>query len=286
MDYTTQALSANWTWRYRVFQYHIHDPAPPRFQEYGWATGPGGILLADDQHVTREYDPMECADELLSAATSFDPQDGPALERFVNRWGLLGKINMRDPHGVAGRMHSRSEFPTDGIAIDRVVDSVLDVRTYLRDAQELARSLEALKKRRWSQACDFSDDWKEKMGWNRLRPSERSLLCWHQFANQLNYSLNTRDVSVYPVLVTTPQSDEPARQMFVPRCLGDVLLFSLWQNATRDDLVPRRCSNCGGLFFCSKTNAKRKYCSPSCKNNACVNRWRRKKARDKRRKAK
>lgn len=273
MGYVQNGLAADWTWQYRVFRYRVADPAPDLLCEaragdapaYPWAHLPGGVLVAEDVdqpgelEPTRTYDPAAEAEALLTAATSFDPADIQALVKFTHRWGLLG---------FAG--------PADA---DQLWDSVFATREHLAKVRQLAARLDALKRQRFDSADlpSLAAIRRRLPGVPKsLTPRERGRVQWQAFAADLNQAL--QGCALRPVLV--PGAGLPGlRQTLRPQQLADVLLVTLWQHATDADLVLRRCGTCGGNFFVSISNTKRRYCSRRCKNLAGVRAWRKGKGR-------
>lgn len=273
MGYVQNGLAADWTWQYRVFRYRVADPAPDLLcgarvgdaPAYPWAHWPGGVLVAEgvdqpgESEPTRTYDPAAEAEALLTAATRFDPADLQALVKFVNRWGLLG---------FAG--------PVDA---DQLWDSVFATREHLTKVRQLTARLDALKRRRWDSVAlpSLAQIRRRVRGVPRsLTAREHGRVQWQAFAADINQAL--QGSALRPVLVATPGLPG-LRQTLRPQRLADVLLVALWQHATDADLVLRRCDTCGGNFFVSISNTKRRYCSRACKNLAGVRTWRKKKGR-------
>ncbi len=268
MGYDMNSLAAAWSWKCPVYRYRIADPAPDWALNartgddwlYPWARQPGGVLIAEgidaprDVVPSRTYDPTEEIEELLAAATSLDATDDEDLLRFVNRWGLL----------------TLAPGPQEGL-----LDSVYQTRQHLATIRRLVDRLDALKRNRWRALPSLTEIRRHLPGVPRSpSPRERQRIQWQAFAQDLNAEIGRLPVLLRPVLV--PDQGVPGvRQTWQPGRLIDVLLVSLWQNATAADLVPRRCGTCTGLFFVSVTNKKRLYCSPRCKNLAGVRRWRR-----------
>lgn len=255
MDY---AISGGWTWRYPVYRYQLLDPAPSWMADpkmFQFARLPGGVFVADGVETptavkpTRDYDPIEEVDGLLSAATRLDVTDNAALLEFVNRWGVLGFVV--DPNSAP------------------LWDSVFYTRDYLQRLQHVASVLDLLHARRLN-GIPIGEVRAALRGVPQ-QPSRREheRACWQYFASLLNSMLaQTRPL---PQLVAD-DGVPGLRQTFQPQHLRDVLPITIWQNYDGAH-VPRRCK-CGGLFFVSATNDRKIYCSWSCKNRFNVKAYR------------
>lgn len=272
MDYALSSLAADWNWQALVYRYAVHDPAPAFLRDakagkdlaFPWAHWPGGVIVAlgadtaGELKPTRVYDPSVDVEALLTDATTVDVTSATDLVRFVDQWGLLGLVSPPD------------EVP--------LWDSVLATAAHLKKVRGYVDRLDALKREQWTSPVLPSATALRRQirGLPRsLGPRERARAQWQAFAMDLNQAL--RGCPLVPVLVADG-SALGIRQTLRPQRLADLLLVALWQRATDADFVMRRCSTCGGTFFVSVSNHKRKFCTTRCKNLGGVRRWRKRQA--------
>jgi hypothetical protein len=207
----------------------------------------------------RTYDPTEEAEAILTAATGLDPEDETAILKFVNTWGLLGAAE-----------------PDASI---QLWDSVALTKSTLAGVKYLATSLKALQQRRWDDPTLPSIREEQNPIRNDPQPlhgDARARARWAAFARVLNERLS-------PVRPQLLPAKKGLRQLFRPRCIADLLYLTIWRQATEEDLILRKCRACRGLYSVARTNGKKKYCSPRCKNRATVRKWRSKQAKKERR---
>ncbi len=246
MAYTDfDALAGEWRrWTWPVFQMTLERPAPRELLHVmppiPLATHPDGMFVVagfnapEPIQPARVYDPLEDAPRVFAAATAIDPADDAALLLFVNTWGLLGvSLEPRDPRDMG-----------------QYWESVFLVRKALAELRRLSAWLQAMKDGRWSDPALPTID----------VPLAKRIEAYRQrFAVDLNQRLRRSPIRLELELDTF-------NPLFRPKTLADVLFIHLWQHARDDDTVARRCEACGGLFFVSSTNRKRRHCSFTCKN--------------------
>ena len=244
---------------------------------------------------SRVYDPMEEMGPFLTAATAVDTRDDEDILRFVNYWGLLIE-------------QTNGSFPCDALA---------DVRSTLATVGQLARWLSAMKCGKWRSTDllpradvllygsivlleEIERETKTQLVdrlWER-DPSGRELshdegsrrraarlvskipprywqrLYWDTFCRRLNFSL----ARFRPFLQIDRATGVPVHYI-EPEASKDVLFLALWEQALGENHVGRHCPGCGGVFFLSRTNYKRIYCSSRCKTRVNVRRHRAKSSR-------
>lgn len=197
----------------------------------------------------RTYDPTEEATKILTAATALDLADDAAILAFVNAWGLLGVAEPDAPH--------------------QLWDSVTRTKGTLDQIKGLAEWLRAMKTERWDDpALSVLSDRQLRMA-DDTQGGNRAAAYWAAFAGTLNECLSV--ITITPQLIAEGAG---LRQVFRPRRIADLLYFALWQIADKHDSVLQVCRACRGLYPVSRTNEKKTYCSPKCKNRATVQQWR------------
>ena len=129
-------------------------------------------------------------------------------------------------------------------------DSVLYTRRCLNTFQRLAKRVQKLKAKSASQRR-----------WTSLLKAVQKEL---------------HNISVQPDFEMRADNEGRTRptQLWRPRRLRDVLFLTLWQVAQAEDYGPRQCLRCEGLFFVTKRNSRKKYCSKPCNDVARMNRHR------------
>ena len=94
-------------------------------------------------------------------------------------------------------------------------------------------------------------------------------LYWEAFAQTINGKIG----AIRPLLRVAEQTGNIVPGFFC-KIPVDVLYLALWREALAEDHVGRVCPGCHGTFFASRTNRKRRYCSPRCKGRVNVRRHR------------
>ena len=229
----------------------------------------------------RTYDLATEAEALLAAATAVSVEDSSEIVQFVGTWGSV----IDDAH------HPRFDGePLEG------------VRAALTLVQTHARRLAAMQGKRWrspdlpprsevlvdadldtlwwiESKCGFSfvrriwkqhkkgsygntRDWKKQseMVAPKIPAKFWPRLYWNAFANNLDWFLG----DLRPMLRIDRDTGLPT-PYFVTRTLKDTMFLTLWQKAIEPDTVGCLCAGCNGVFFRSRTNPRRIYCSPTCK---------------------
>ena len=273
MDYTIRSLIGGFRWQTPVYGYKHLDPAPDWITqlEHVWPRLKGGVFVAvgvttpQPLRPRRVYDAVDSQDtndsqRVFAAATAVEYTTVDALLTFVNRYGLLGCASPRDA--------------------DQLYDSVALTAECLQKFQRLAGWMEALKRREYTApAVPSMTALRRRLKGvrrGRLSDDEKNRIRWQGFVYELRQVLAGRPIQAdYRVINGVPGIE----QIWTPRCLADVLFLTLWQHATDGDQQPRRCNNCGGMFFARTSNQRKIYCSYSCKRNASVHRFREKKKR-------
>jgi hypothetical protein len=274
MDYMLEGLTADLVMAYPVYTVVyvcdlgvIPQSVVNSTETRAWARDREGVYRADFEvsgtavrlkPPLREYDPTEHAWEILRDATALDLADEFAILAFLNRWGLLG---VAEPENEV-----------------QIWDPAWQTKDQIREVQRLGGWLSALKEQRWRDSAISSNMPERELPRNRKAWKDRSLLAWKVFAEELNGSLANVPVRL-AILPSGLSRRREVKQCFLPRCLLDLLYITLWQIATEDDTVLRRCQSCKGLFSVARTNRKRVYCTRTCKNRITVRRHRERKRR-------
>jgi len=135
----------------------------------------------------------------------------------------------------------------------QMFDSVQYTRACLNNFQHLVKRVQTLKEKNAS-----------KRRWTSLLKAIQTEL--HKTSVQPDFEMRA----------DTEGGMRPT-QLWRPQCLKDVLFLTLWQVAQAEDYGPRQCLRCEALFFVTKRNSRKQYCSKSCSGLARVNRHRQKK---------
>ena len=171
-------------------------------------------------------------------------------ERGAEVLAHASRVNTNDPDDVLTFVRTFGLLgcaePRDAV---QMFDSVLYSQKRLAIFKHLASRGQTLK----------ADESASRDRWTRLLKAIRKEL--HPISVQLDFEMRT-----------DPTGRARPAQLWRPRCLQDVLFLTLWQVSQAADYGPRQCLRCEGLFFVTRRNSKKKYCSKSCSLVARVNR--------------
>jgi hypothetical protein len=182
-------------------------------------------------------------------------KNGISQERGAEVFTHASRVNTNDPDDVLTFVRRFGLLgcaePQDAV---QMFDSVFLSQKRLKSFQRLAARVRRLK----------ADESASRDRWTRLLKAIQKEL--HVMSVQPGFEMRT----------DTTGRAQPA-QVWRPRCLKDVLFLTLWQVSQAVDFGPRQCLRCDGLFFVTRRNSRKQYCSASCNNLARVNRHRQKK---------
>ena len=179
-------------------------------------------------------------------------------ERGAEVLSHASRVNTHDPDDVLTFVRKFGLLgcaePHDAV---QMFDSVRYSQDCLETFQRLAARVRTLK----------ADESASQRRWTLLLQAIRKEL--HVISVQPDFEMRT----------DTTGRAQPA-QLWRPRCLKDVLFLTLWQVSQAVDYGPRQCLRCEGLFFVTRRNSRKQYCSKSCNDVARVNRYRQRKRSD------